>query len=148
MCDEKLEPAQAKEMIKGEADRLDSAFHVGYNMVLNLMKVEGISPEYMLERCFFQFQSTKGIPQLQKQLEEEEKKRDEMVIDDEQLVAEYWDLRKHLDQMTADFREVVTHPTYAIPFLNPGRLVEVKYGNGWGVVINYQKRLPPKVSLP
>ncbi len=62
MCDEKLEPASAKNMIKGEADRLDSAFHLGYNMVLNLMKVEGISPEFMLERCFFQFQNNANIP--------------------------------------------------------------------------------------
>jgi ATP-dependent RNA helicase DOB1 len=65
MCDEKLEPTGAKEMIKGEADRLDSAFHLGYNMVLNLMKVEGISPEYMLERCFFQFQNQAGVPTLE-----------------------------------------------------------------------------------
>lgn len=65
MCDEKLEPTSAKGMIKGEADRLDSAFHLGYNMVLNLMKVEGISPEYMLERCFFQFQNNAGIPLLE-----------------------------------------------------------------------------------
>ena len=64
MVDEKLEPAAAKTMVKGEADRLDSAFHLGYNMILNLMKVEGISPEFMLERCFFQFQSSAGIPQL------------------------------------------------------------------------------------
>lgn len=65
MCDEKLEPTAAKEMIKGEADRLDSAFHLGYNMILNLMKVEGINPEYMLERCFLQFQSNAGIPVLE-----------------------------------------------------------------------------------
>jgi len=65
MCDEKLEPAVAKDMIKGEADRLDSAFHIGYNMVMNLMKVEGISPEYMLERCFHQFQSSTGIPKME-----------------------------------------------------------------------------------
>lgn len=65
MCDEKLEPAAAKEMIKGQADRLDSAFHLGYNMILNLMKVEGISPEFMLERCFLQFQSNAGIPVLE-----------------------------------------------------------------------------------
>lgn len=65
MCDEKIEPTAAKGMLKGEADRLDSAFHLGYNMVLNLMKVEGISPEFMLERCFFQFQSSAGIPLLE-----------------------------------------------------------------------------------
>ena len=62
MCDEKLEPTAAKEMIKGEADRLDSAFHLGYNMILNLMKVEGISPEFMLERCFYQFQNNAEVP--------------------------------------------------------------------------------------
>lgn len=65
MCDEKLEPAAAKTMLKGEADRLDSAFHLSYNMVLNLMKVEGISPEFMLERCFLQFQSSVDIPLLE-----------------------------------------------------------------------------------
>lgn len=65
MCDEKLEPSAAKSMVKGEADRLDSAFHLGYNMVLNLMKVETYTPEFMLERCFFQFQSNAGIPALE-----------------------------------------------------------------------------------
>lgn len=65
MCDEKLEPAAAKGMVKGEADRLDSAFHLGYNMILNLQRVEGISPEYMLERCFYQFQNQAGVPRLE-----------------------------------------------------------------------------------
>ena len=39
-------------MVKGQVDRLNSAFHLGgYNMILNFVKVEGISPDYMLERC-------------------------------------------------------------------------------------------------
>jgi ATP-dependent RNA helicase DOB1 len=49
--------------------------------------------------------------------------------------------------MGADFREVVTHPTYSLPFLSPGRLVKIKHQDldfGWGIVVNYQKRLPPK----
>lgn len=66
MVDEKLEPSNAKGMVKGETDRLDSAFHLGYNMILNLMRVEGISPEYMLEHCFHQFQSTSSMPQYEK----------------------------------------------------------------------------------
>ena len=66
MCDEQLEPASAKAMVKGEADRLNSAFHLSYNMILNLMRVEGVSPEYMLERCFFQFQTNLGMPKLEK----------------------------------------------------------------------------------
>lgn len=42
MLDSKMEPAIAKNMLKGEADRLDSAFHLGYSMILNLIRVEGI----------------------------------------------------------------------------------------------------------
>lgn len=167
MCDEKLEPTSAKDMIKGEAGRLDSAFHLGYNMVLNLMKVEGISPEFMLERCFFQFQSSNGIPLLEEgerspsarrpacsciwslaELKREEEAKDLTVIPDEQLIAEYYGYRQQLDQMAQDFRDVITHPDYSLPFLQPGRLVKVKYQKldfGWGVIINYSKRLPPKV---
>ncbi|KAF8513054.1 antiviral helicase [Gautieria morchelliformis] len=147
MCDEKLEPTAAKDMIKGEADRLDSAFHLGYNMVLNLMKVEGISPEYMLERCFFQFQNHAGIPLLEDQQRKEEGRLSSMVVEHEEDVADYYELRKKLDELAADFKEVITHPSYSLPFLQPGRLVLIKHLQldfGWGVVINYQKRLPPR----
>ncbi|KAF8581458.1 antiviral helicase [Ramaria rubella] len=147
MCDEKLEPTAAKGMIKGEADRLDSAFHLGYNMVLNLMKVEGISPEYMLERCFFQFQNNAGIPLLEDQLRKEEERLSSIVVEDEEDVADYYDLRKKLDELAVDFKDVITHPSYSLPFLKPGRLVKIKHLQldfGWGIIINYEKRIPPK----
>ncbi len=76
MFDEKLEPSAAKTMVKGEADRLNSAFHLGYNMILNLMRVEGISPEYMLERCFFQFQNAASVPALEAEQKAAEEQRD------------------------------------------------------------------------
>lgn len=84
------------------------------------------------------------------ELKREEESKDAVVIPDEQLVAEYYDYRQQLDQMAQDFRDVITHPTYSLPFLQPGRLVKVKYQDldfGWGVVINFSKRLPPKVSV-
>lgn len=71
-----------------------------------------------------------------------------MVIPDEPQIAEYFDYRQKLDQMAADFKDVVTHPNYSLPFLQSGRLVKVKYDKldfGWGVIINYQKRVAPKV---
>ncbi|KAK0442400.1 rRNA-processing arch domain-containing protein [Armillaria borealis] len=55
MCDEK---------IAGQADRLDSAFRVGYNMVLNLMKVEGFSLEHLLHSA--------KIPGLEEELRKED----------------------------------------------------------------------------
>jgi ATP-dependent RNA helicase DOB1 len=70
------------------------------------------------------------------------------VVPDEELVTQYYEYRQQLDQMSADFREVVHHPSYSLPFLQPGRLVKVKHKDldfGWGIVTNYQKRLPPKV---
>jgi hypothetical protein len=50
--------------IQGDANSLNSAFHLTYNMVLNLLRVEGINPEFMLERSFFQFQNYANIPSL------------------------------------------------------------------------------------
>jgi hypothetical protein len=35
-----IEPPVAKEMIKGQSDSLNSSFHLGYNMLLNLLRVE------------------------------------------------------------------------------------------------------------
>lgn len=147
MFDEKLEPPAAKQMVKGEADRLNSAFHLGYNMVLNLMRVEGISPEYMLERCFFQFQNAASVPGMEAELEALEAARDAIEVPEEEAVSSYYELRKQLDQFNKDLQEVITHPSYSLPFLQPGRLVRVKHEQldfGWGVVINYQKRLPQK----
>jgi ATP-dependent RNA helicase DOB1 len=54
-----------------------------------------------------------------------------------------------LKEKAVDFQAVITHPTYALPFLNAGRLVEIKDGDkdfGWGVVIAYNKVINPKVS--
>lgn len=147
MFDEKLEPAAAKTMVKGEADRLNSAFHLGYNMVLNLMRVEGISPEYMLERCFFQYQSAASIPALELELESATKQLEASQVPQEEAADEYFGLQKQLDLLDKDFQEVISHPSYALPFLQPGRLVKIQHENldfGWGCVVNYQKRLPPK----
>ena len=66
MIDEKMEPSVAKEIVRGEQDKLNSAFYLGYNMILNLMRVEGISPEFMLERCFYQFQNTASVSGLER----------------------------------------------------------------------------------
>ncbi len=144
MTDEKLEPAAAKGMVKGQADRLDSAFHLGYNMILNLMRVEGLTPEYMLERCFYQFQNTASVPHLEDELRALDEQRAGIVIPDEDSIADYYELRQQLEILNKDLRDVLNHPTYSLPFLQPGRLVRVKHDGmefGWGTVVNYHKRL-------
>ena len=147
MIDEKMEPPVAKEIVKGQQDNLNSAFHLGYNMVLNLMRVEGISPEFMLERCFFQFQNTASVSGLEKELRQLEQEKADFRIDDEATIKDYYDLRKQLDNYTKDMQEVITHPNYCLQFLQPGRLVRIKFMEhdfGWGVVVNFRTRPPVK----
>lgn len=66
MVNEEMDPTVVKEIVRGEQDKLNSAFYLGYNMILNLLRVEGISPEFMLERCFAQFQNTASVGGLEK----------------------------------------------------------------------------------
>ncbi|KAK9457925.1 rRNA-processing arch domain-containing protein [Dipodascopsis uninucleata] len=143
MIDEKMEPAIAKGMVKGQADRLDSAFHLSYNMILNLMRVEGISPEFMLERCFFQFQTSGKIPELEEKYNGLVEEYNATIIEDETNVAEYYDLKQQIESYSRDYQTVISHPTVAIPFMTAGRLIKVKYKDidfGWGPVVSYTKR--------
>lgn len=145
MIDEKMEPQVAKGMVKGQADRLDSAFHLGYNMILNLMRVEGISPEFMLEHSFYQFQNVISVPIMEKKMIELKKTVDQIHIDDESNVKDYYEIRKTLDNYNQDLRHIITHPANILSFLQPGRMVEVNVnGNqkyGWSVVIDFAKRV-------
>ncbi|KIX04617.1 uncharacterized protein Z518_05487 [Rhinocladiella mackenziei CBS 650.93] len=145
MIDEQMEPNVAKEIVRGEQDKLNSAFYLGYNMILNLLRVEGISPEFMLERCFHQFQNTASVSGLEKELQQLEAEKSAMVIEDENSIRAYYDLRKQLDVYAEDMRNVIIHPNYCLPFMQPGRLVEIKDGEhdfGWGAVVNFGRRSP------
>ena len=139
MIEEQMEPGVAKEIVRGEQDKLNSAFYLGYNMILNLMRVEGISPEYMLERCFYQFQNTASVSGLEKELHELEAEKSGFDITDEGLVKECYDLRQQLKIYTQDMRDVINHPNYSLPFMQPGRLVKIRHNEqdfGWGAVVN------------
>lgn len=147
MIDEKMEPAIAKEIVRGEQDKLNSAFYLGYNMILNLMRVEGISPEFMLERCFYQFQNTASVSGLEKEQRDLEMQWADMQITDEGTVREYYDLRKQLDGHSKDMRDVINHPNYCLQFMQSGRLVRIKHNDndfGWGAVVNFTPRKPGK----
>ncbi|KAG8527959.1 ATP-dependent RNA helicase mtr4 [Bacidia gigantensis] len=143
MIDEKMEPSIAKDIVRGEQDKLNSAFYLGYNMILNLMRVEGISPEFMLERCFYQFQNTASVSGLEKELHDLEVQRSEMQISEESTIKEYYDLRAQLNTYSKDMRDIINHPNYSIQFMQSGRLVRIKHMDfdfGWGAIVNYTRR--------
>ncbi|KAJ3183867.1 ATP-dependent RNA helicase mtr4 [Geranomyces variabilis] len=153
MIDEKMEPDVAKSMLKGVADPLNSAFHLTYSMILNLLRIEGISPEYILERSFIQFQACARIPELERELHIHESRLEQLVIPREDQVQEYYQIRQQLDQYNQDVRDVLNHPQYALPFLQAGRLVRIRmkapedepekeYDFGWGMMTTFTKVVP------
>ena len=55
IANKKMEPEVAKSILKGSSDPLNSAFYLGYNMLLNMMRIEDIHPEDILMKSFHQF---------------------------------------------------------------------------------------------
>ncbi|KAL2256422.1 hypothetical protein VTK26DRAFT_1701 [Humicola hyalothermophila] len=152
MVDDKLEPDVARGVVVGHQDRLNSAFHLGYNMILNLLRIEAISPEFMLERCFFQFQNASSVPQLERDLVSLQRERDSMIIPDENTVKDYYTIRQQLDGYTKDMIAVIQHPSHCVKFMTPGRVVHIATPAGtdfgWGVVFNFTARKGPKTGQP
>lgn len=155
MIDEKMEPATAKTILKGSADPLNSAFHLGYNMLLNLLRVEDADPERMMALSFHQFQSERQAPAMEEELGRVTASAAQLAIADEPAVAEYYQLVAAMEHARGAMRAVITRPEHALPFLQPGRLVRVVDNTvptapngsgggeddwGWGVVVNFQKR--------
>ena len=62
---------------------------------------------------------------------------------DEDIIEEYYNIRKLLDTYAHDMRRVVSHPIHSLQWLKPGRLVSIKHADmdfGWGMVVAYGKR--------
>jgi ATP-dependent RNA helicase DOB1 len=154
MMDEQLEPVQAKEMIKGQSDCLNSAFHLGYNMLLNLLRSEDQTPAKMMARSFLQFQNTRKAPKLQGELEVLQSEREAMSgqLKDAKSVREFHDLLEQLESYRAKISAFVIQPQFVERFLNPGRVVHVKAEKagelpwGWGVLLSYSKNTVAKES--
>nr|WCZ58663.1 exosome RNA helicase MTR4 [Seculamonas ecuadoriensis] len=149
MVDDKIDTPTAKNMLNGRADPLNSQFHLSYNMLLNLLRIEAIDIEYLMVRSFHQFQSERARPEMLKSLDELREEIVSIQIDNESVVADYYALRSHIDKYRKVIRSIIMQPKYALPFLAAGRLVHVEDGDqdfGWGVVVNFQKKTADKAT--
>ncbi|XP_058472504.1 exosome RNA helicase MTR4 [Solea solea] len=143
MVDEKMSPAVGKQLLKGSADPLNSAFHLTYNMVLNLLRVEEINPEYMLEKSFYQFQHYRALPGVVEKIKKLEEQYHAIEIPNEESVVTYFKIRQQLAKLGKEIQEFINKPKNCLPFLQPGRLVKVRNEDldfGWGVVVNFCKK--------
>ncbi|KAI7793403.1 superkiller viralicidic activity 2-like 2, partial [Triplophysa rosa] len=149
MVDEKMSPAVGKQLLKGSADPLNSAFHLTYNMVLNLLRVEEINPEYMLEKSFYQFQHYRAVPGVVEKMKKLEEDYNAIQIPNEESVVTYYKIRQQLFKLGKEIEDFIHKPRYCLPFLQPGRLVRVKKNDldfGWGLVVNFSKKANVKAA--
>mmetsp|Transcript_95298 Transcript_95298/g.208402 ORF Transcript_95298/g.208402 Transcript_95298/m.208402 type:complete len:1043 (+) Transcript_95298:202-3330(+) len=156
MLDEKVDPEAAKGMFLGQSTKIYSAFHLGYNMLINLLRLEGADPDYMIQRSFHQFQKDRDSLTLQdekKDLEVELSKIEDLrqVVKDsnsysfdlDEVVADHYYLINELAKLREELRQIVIKPENIMPFLNPGRLIHMKDGStdwGWGIVTHASRR--------
>ncbi|WKX94370.1 hypothetical protein Q1695_011546 [Nippostrongylus brasiliensis] len=144
MVDHKMSSEDAKQIIKGATDPLNSQFRLTYNMVLNLLRVEGVNPEFMLERSFYQFQNFDAIPGLERKVEEKTKQIESMRVSHERDITAYFDMEKQIANLKTTIKKTTCMPKYLVPFLHAGRLIHVVAGNrdfGWTVLINFHKKI-------
>ena len=145
ILDAKLEPATAKNMLRGAPDTLYSEFHLTYSMLLNMLRVEGAEPEELMKRSYRQFQAERALPALEARADAIEAERDAIYIEDEEDVENYKGLKDQLLKLHIAQRAAIMTPKTALPFLQPGRLVKVlKPGDidgeqgVWAAVVNFQ----------
>jgi ATP-dependent RNA helicase DOB1 len=143
MINSENSPTELRKMYSGKADTLNSSFHLSYYMILNLLRVEEITPEYIMERSFLQYQSEKQKPDLENKLDELIKTEEGFVIENEAEIKEYHSILDNLNRLKIEFRNEITQPIFIVQFIQPGRMIYVKDGEndyGWGIIVNFQKK--------
>jgi ATP-dependent RNA helicase DOB1 len=141
ILNKKMDVDVCKSMLLGKSDPLNSSFHLSYNMLTNLMRTEGITPEYIVKRSFHQFQSERAIPQLKTKTLEMFERFKEIKISEkiENLIKEKLEVQERIHVCNNEISKIIIQPENIVPYLAPGRLVKVKNW-GWGVMVNFMQK--------
>jgi len=146
MVDEKMEPSACKGILYGDPDPLNSSYRISYNMLLNMMRVEDVDPEYLLKASFHQYQQESEAPALEAKADELDQEAASITVGDEEMVAEYHGIDKQLSIAKEKMMKIIRRPEYMTPFLTSasfGRLLDITIDGenyGWGTLISYRKK--------
>jgi ATP-dependent RNA helicase DOB1 len=146
MLDEKMEPAVCKDILYGAPDPLNSSYRISYNMLLNLLRVEDVDPEYLLRASFHQFQREQNAPALIAKAEDLEQDAERIELgssEDTELATQYYQMDHQLLVTRRSIAKTIQNPDYILKFLQaPGRFVDVTIDGenyGWGVLVKCSK---------
>lgn len=142
MLDEKITSDVGKNLLQGHPDPLNSAFHLTYNMVLNLIRVEGVNPDYMLQQSFYNYQNLAKVPQLESEINQFQEQYNNIVIDDEVKVKTHVQFCDKLKELNREYLAIYQQPGYIESFLSEGRPIKLVSNEGvqlgWGMCLGHQ----------
>ncbi len=134
----------------GDPDPLNSSYRISYNMLLNMMRVEDVDPEYLLKASFHQFQQESEAPALEIQADDLQAQAKAIEIgngskEEEDKASQYYQLNQQLLLTERKILKICRKAQYVVPFLQtPGRMINCTIDEenyGWGVLVSYKKKL-------
>eukprot|EP00924_Labyrinthula_sp_SR-Ha-C_P002152 maker-scaffold_19-snap-gene-2.42-mRNA-1 protein AED:0.01 eAED:0.03 QI:0/0/0/1/1/1/3/0/1057 len=138
MVEEIIEPDVAKRIMSGSASPLTSSFYLGYNMLLNLMRIQNLSHvegdgtvdaeiEYMIRNSLFSFQNSAALPVLEEKIKLKEEELSLLKLDEdlEMKFQVHKSLLNKLKKAKDEKRVYLMQEKFVKPFLVLGRLVKV-----------------------
>ena len=150
MMDEKMEPTVCKGILYGDPDPLNSSYRISYNMLLNMLRVEDVDPEYLLRASFHQYQQESEAPTLEAQANQAEEEANEIEVtpgnlpEDVALVGEYFGMDRQLFLTQRKMMKIQRRPEHILPFVqSSGRLIDVTIDGdnyGWGIIVRYKRK--------
>lgn len=126
MVDEAVEPDALKSLMGGGADVLYSSFHLTYNMVLNLLRVEDVDPEFMMKRSFAQYQRLKNKPTLENSYKEVKESIDAIQLKEEDTFRQYIRCSDLLEKKKAEMKQILRLPKFVTKWVQEGRFVRIR----------------------
>ena len=145
MANKKMEHDVAKNILQGNSDSLKSSFHLKYNMLLNLLKLQDYKQEFLIKKSFKQLQNDKEIKEIQKKIKQMHSDIEEIKIERPKAVQEYFNIEKQVENYRQSVKDIYQREENIISFLVPGRIIHIKdtvnkIDWGWGIVINFTRR--------
>ena len=150
MMDEKMEPTVCKGILYGDPDPLNSSYRISYNMLLNMLRVEDVDPEYLLRASFHQYQQESEAPALEAQADQAEAEANAIEVvpdgseEDVAAVGEYVGMDRQLLLTQRKRMKIQRRPEHILPFVqSSGRLVDITIDGenyGWGIIVRYKRK--------
>ena len=143
MIEKKNDNELIKDIVKGKANPLNSSFHLKYNMILNLHRVEDMDPSYIIKRSFYQLQKEKIIPELELKIQTLRIDKSQVNLERKSDIKKLKKIKESIDSLERKIGLVISRPENILCYLCPGRLLQVqtKEANwGWGIVLNFAKK--------